>query len=135
MLYVHRMRPLVLNKYHEKTRDLIELGQSVSNGEAEETRQFRFQLRQILEKQMSDHGIHAWICPSAMDEAPLGLESTGSPIMNLPWTCAGLPVLSLPAGKGPQGLPLGLQVIGNFMKDEKMISLGQSIFNMMETHQ
>ncbi|MCZ7669145.1 MAG: hypothetical protein M5U34_19120 [Chloroflexi bacterium] len=29
---------------------------------------------------------------------PAGLESTGDPVMDLPWTYAGLPTLTLPAG-------------------------------------
>jgi Asp-tRNA(Asn)/Glu-tRNA(Gln) amidotransferase A subunit family amidase len=42
--------------------------------------------------------------------------------MNLPWTHAGLPVVSLPAGSGPGGLPLGLQLAGGFDLDERLIA-------------
>jgi Asp-tRNA(Asn)/Glu-tRNA(Gln) amidotransferase A subunit family amidase len=41
--------------------------------------------------------------------------------MNLPWTQAGLPALSLPAGKNEEELPLGLQVVGNWYKDESLL--------------
>jgi Asp-tRNA(Asn)/Glu-tRNA(Gln) amidotransferase A subunit family amidase len=41
--------------------------------------------------------------------------------MNLPWTHAGLPTLTLPAGKNKAGLPLGLQLTGRWFGDEKML--------------
>jgi Asp-tRNA(Asn)/Glu-tRNA(Gln) amidotransferase A subunit family amidase len=41
--------------------------------------------------------------------------------MNLPWTQAGLPAVNLPAVKNHQGLPLGLQVGGNWYKDESLL--------------
>ena len=68
-------------------------------------------------------GIDAFVCPSATGEAPKGLDATGRPLMNLPWTHAGLPALSLPAGVGPGGLPLGLQLVGGFGRDERLVSV------------
>lgn len=50
------------------------------------------------------------IAPSAPGEAP-GIETTGEPIFGLLWTLLRLPCLTLPHGRGPSGLPLGLQVI------------------------
>ena len=47
-----------------------------------------------------------------------GLESTGDPVMNLPWTQAGLPVLGLPMDEDDEGMPLGLQLTGAFGADE-----------------
>jgi len=41
--------------------------------------------------------------------------------MNLPWTQAGLPAINLPAGKTQSGLPLGLQVVSNWYKDESLL--------------
>ena len=32
-----------------------------------------------------DHNIDLWISPSTVGPAPKGLESTGDPVMNLPW--------------------------------------------------
>jgi Asp-tRNA(Asn)/Glu-tRNA(Gln) amidotransferase A subunit family amidase len=42
--------------------------------------------------------------------------------MNLPWTHAGLPVISLPAGTGPGGLPMGLQCAGSFDRDDRLVA-------------
>ena len=51
--------------------------------------------------------------------------------MNLPWTHAGLPVLSLPAGKAANGLPLGLQCIAGFMQDEALLTWGRELAEVL----
>jgi Asp-tRNA(Asn)/Glu-tRNA(Gln) amidotransferase A subunit family amidase len=51
-----------------------------------------------------------------------GLDSTGSPIMNLPWTYVGLPAITLPAGLAANKLPLGLQCVGASMADERLLA-------------
>lgn len=55
-------------------------------------------MRLELEDLMRRHSIDLWISPAALGPAPEGIEATGSPAMNLPWTQAGLPTISLPAG-------------------------------------
>jgi amidase len=52
------------------------------------------------------------VAGSALGEAPAGLASTGDPAMNRIWTLLGLPCVSLPAGQGPSGLPVGVQLVG-----------------------
>lgn len=62
---------------------------------------------------------------SALGEAPPGLASTGDPAMNRIWTLLGLPCLSLPAGRGPAGLPVGVQLVGPPGGDELLLGLGR----------
>ncbi len=52
------------------------------------------------------------LTPSAPGEAPEGLASTGDPVFNRVVTMLGFPAISLPAGTGPAGLPLGIQLVG-----------------------
>jgi Asp-tRNA(Asn)/Glu-tRNA(Gln) amidotransferase A subunit family amidase len=52
------------------------------------------------------------LTPSATGEAPLGLETTGNPAFNRIPTLLGLPCLNVPGAVGPEGLPLGLQLVG-----------------------
>jgi Asp-tRNA(Asn)/Glu-tRNA(Gln) amidotransferase A subunit family amidase len=49
---------------------------------------------------------------SAPGEAPQGLDNTGDSVFNRNWTLLGLPCVHLPTAAGPQGLPLGVQLIG-----------------------
>ena len=48
----------------------------------------------------------------AFGEAPEGLGYTGDAEYCAPWTLLGVPAVTLPAGFGKNGLPLGLQIVG-----------------------
>jgi Asp-tRNA(Asn)/Glu-tRNA(Gln) amidotransferase A subunit family amidase len=110
--------------YHWKTAELIERGQRVTEEELAEARSSRLQLRQELMILMAEHDLDLWLSPPALGAAPEGLDSTGDPVMNLPWTHAGLPTLTIPAGFDTAGLPLGLQVTGRWFEDEEMLEWG-----------
>ena len=81
---------------------------------------------------MAQSGIDIWVCPSAPGPAPSGISSTGSPLMNLPWTHAGMPAISLPAGHASNGLPLGLQCVGAYMADESLLEWAASLANIVQ---
>ena len=108
--------------YHPKTVELIERGQSISDETLADTLQSGAQLRDELTTLMDRHQIDLWIAPSAPGAAPKGLDSTGDPVMNLPWTHSGLPSINLPSGVNEEGLPFGLQVIGRWYQDEMLLS-------------
>src|SRR5437016_1927179 len=61
------------------------------------------------------------LAPSAPGEAPKGLGSTGDPRFNAIWTLAWTPCVTLPAGTGRKGLPLGLQLVGPRFGDEALL--------------
>jgi Asp-tRNA(Asn)/Glu-tRNA(Gln) amidotransferase A subunit family amidase len=54
---------------------------------------------------------------SAPGEAPQGIDWTGDPICNALWTALQGPCISLPAGTGTAGLPLGVQLVAPFGAD------------------
>ena len=109
------------NLYSEKFQELIRRGHKTSNNQLQDGLAARDNFRADIRRAFLDHNIDLWITPSTIGPAPRGLESTGDPVMNLPWTQAGLPALNLPAGKSPEGLPLGLQVVGSWYKDESLL--------------
>ena len=61
------------------------------------------------------------LAPSAVGEAPGGLGSTGDARFNGIWTLAWTPCVTLPAGNGVKGLPLGIQLIGPRFRDEALL--------------
>ena len=107
--------------YHDRTKELIEKGLEINVRELAEALAGRVSLRRQLISQMDIKGIDLWISPSARGPADHGLESTGDPTMNLPWTYAGLPAISLPTGRSNGGLPMGLQVVGRWYGDEVLL--------------
>jgi amidase len=66
-------------------------------------------------------GCEAIVTIPAAGEAPEGLANTGDATFCSLWTMAGLPAITLPSGRGPKGLPLGLQVVGRYREDERAL--------------
>ncbi len=62
------------------------------------------------------------LVPSAPGEAPKGVEFTGDPRFNSLWTLAGTPCITLPAGTGDVGLPLGIQLVAKRYADDRLMS-------------
>lgn len=108
--------------YRPRTMEVIEIGRTVPAEELAAGRANIARLRAELEAAMDAAGIDLWVCPAACGPAPAGLHATGDPAMNLPWTHAGLPALTLPAGAADNGLPLGLQLVGRFGADEALLA-------------
>jgi Asp-tRNA(Asn)/Glu-tRNA(Gln) amidotransferase A subunit family amidase len=71
------------------------------------------------------HRYDALLTPPARGEAPATLEHTGDPQFCTIWTLCGFPALTLPAGLGPHGLPLGLQIVAGRLQDARLLQVAQ----------
>jgi len=119
--------------YAEKTAELIRRGQTVTDDELERDLDGREELRDVLTALMDEHKIDLWISPPALGAAPRGLGSTGDPVMNVPWSQAGMPAVCLPAGRNATGLPLGLQVSARWWCDESLLSWAADLENALKS--
>ncbi len=108
--------------YREKTAELIERGGALKDDQLALALEGREQLREELLALMEEYGIDAWISPAATGPAPQGIEATGDPTMNLPWTHCGLPTIGLPSGWSSDRLPLGIQLTGKWYGDERVLA-------------
>ncbi len=117
--------------YHPKTVELIQRGQQIQELAYAHALEGRAQLRQELTNLMEAEGIEVWLSPPAPGPAPRGLASTGNPVMNLPWTHAGLPTLTLPAGTHQDGLPMGIQLAAGWYGDEQLLAWAQILNNSL----
>ena len=70
-------------------------------------------------------GLDVLLTPSAPGEAPKGLGWTGDPAFNFIWTSLGVPCVTVPVGTGPNGLPLGVQVVGRAGEDRAVLTWAQ----------
>ena len=74
------------------------------------TRICRAMLPQVFKK------FDVLLAPSSLGEAPAGM-ATGDPLFNRMWTLLHGPVVHVPVGHGPHGLPLGVTVVGDVGSD------------------
>jgi Asp-tRNA(Asn)/Glu-tRNA(Gln) amidotransferase A subunit family amidase len=89
---------------------------------------FRTALRHAERARAAAHqwagGFDAILTLPAPGQAPKGLGSTGDAIFNGLWTMLFMPCLTLPAGAGPDGLPVGIQLVGRRHDDRRLLDLG-----------
>lgn len=62
------------------------------------------------------------LAPSAVGEAPVGLNFTGDPLFCRTWTLLGLPCVHLPFFSGHTGMPVGLQLVGAYGDDHRLLA-------------
>jgi Asp-tRNA(Asn)/Glu-tRNA(Gln) amidotransferase A subunit family amidase len=68
-------------------------------------------------------GIDAVLSPPARGEAPADLTSTGDPACCSLWSLTGFPAISIPIGRGANGLPLGLQIAAPQRADDRLLAV------------
>lgn len=76
--------------------------------------------------QLFDNEADILIAPSAPGEAPLAKEGTGNPVFCRGWTLSGLPCINLNVSSGPNGLPVGVQLIAGPGKDRFLLSAARA---------
>ena len=72
-------------------------------------------------------GLDALIVPAAPGEAPAGLAATGDPVFSRVWTLLGLPCINVPGLLGPQGLPVGLQLVGHRGQERRLLAVAAAL--------
>ncbi len=70
-------------------------------------------------------GFDAMLAPSTLGVPPLGLESTGDPLLCRPFTLLGGPALALPGAWTAEGLPVGLQLLGAAHSDRELLGVAR----------
>jgi Asp-tRNA(Asn)/Glu-tRNA(Gln) amidotransferase A subunit family amidase len=78
-------------------------------------------------------GLDVVLTPSAPGEAPEGLHTTGSAIFQSMWTLLHVPCVAIPVGRGPKGLPVGIQLVGPRMTDMRLLELAQALAPVIYT--
>ena len=84
--------------------------------------------RQLLQGALGD--FDALVVPSATGEAPAGLEATGDPVFNRIWSLLHTPAVHVPTSQGPDGLPIGVQVVGRIGDDARVLACAHWIQNL-----
>jgi Asp-tRNA(Asn)/Glu-tRNA(Gln) amidotransferase A subunit family amidase len=108
------------DRIREPLRAQLERGRGVAAEAYDAAQRAVGECRRRLSDAM--HDFDALVVPSAPGEAPEGLASTGDSVFNRVWTLLHAPCVNVPAGRGPKGLPLGVQVVGRIGDDARVLA-------------
>ncbi len=76
--------------------------------------------RATLDPLLAEHDVV--LAPCVNGEAPKGLDYAGDPSFQALWTLMHTPTLSLPTHHGPNGMPVGIQLVGRRHEDERLLA-------------
>lgn len=86
--------------------------------------------RPLVDKILGEYA--AVLTPSVPDEAPLGLEKTGSAAFCLIWTALHTPVVNIPGFEGTNGMPIGVSLIGPRYTDRHLLAVSKEVGKVFE---
>jgi Asp-tRNA(Asn)/Glu-tRNA(Gln) amidotransferase A subunit family amidase len=110
------------NDFSNRLFEDYEMAMSYSEKDIQIARTLLENLRQKIAEVFSEYDLV--LTPASAGRAPEGLDATGDPIFNRMSTALHLPCLSLPYPQKDDALPLGVQLVGAFEKDDLLISHG-----------
>ncbi|MFP4376446.1 MAG: amidase [Spirochaetales bacterium] len=124
--HVHEAYGQYHGRYSERSLELMTRGSRISAASVSEAKSGRAGIQKRIRDLLAQYDASALLSPSAQGAAPFGIDATGSPVMNLPWTYAGVPTVTVQCGFDG-GLPLGLQIAGAYGEDEELLTLASFI--------
>ena len=86
-------------------------------------------LRRELDGLFADADV--WLTPTVHGEAPKGLPFTGDHRFQSIWTQLHNPAVTLPTHAGPNGLPIGIQLVAPQYQDAKLLTAAQFVFRKL----
>jgi amidase len=115
----------------ERLRKRIEIGRAMRHGEYLTALQLGENCRAQLPLVFQD--IDVLLTPTANGEAPRGLDETGDPGFQAIWTILHTPALTLPTHRGPNGLPVGIQLVAPRYDDRGLFACARWIWQQLGT--
>ena len=106
-----------------RTTETLTTAVHITADQYDEVRRRTFEARTRVAELFGD--LDALLVPAAPGEAPARLDMTGDPLFNRTWTLLHLPCLTVPAGRGDAGLPIGVQLVGRLGDDARLLAVAQ----------
>lgn len=107
-----------------------EAGIACSAEQYDEALSIVFNAQNALDAAMGD--VDVLLCPSAPGEAPKGLSATGNPIFSRMGTALRVPCLSIPGLSGHSSLPIGVQLVGRYKDDRRVLAIGEWLHALLQ---
>jgi len=107
------------NRLSPRLNALIDEGLGISDSDLARGLEKKEKLARELDAFLS--AFDGVITPPALGEAPADLTQTGDPAFCTIWSLCGVPAVTIPTGRGPAGLPLGLQLVAPRLVDDRLL--------------
>jgi Asp-tRNA(Asn)/Glu-tRNA(Gln) amidotransferase A subunit family amidase len=120
---LEQVQRLHREKLSPRLNALIDEGLRIPEEALDLARETGRTLRGELDRFLND--VDGLITPPTPGEAPADLGQTGDPAFCTIWTLCDVPAITIPTGRGPRGLPLGLQIVGRRFHDDGLLSMAQ----------
>jgi Asp-tRNA(Asn)/Glu-tRNA(Gln) amidotransferase A subunit family amidase len=127
-----RSRALAFEWTHHKDRLGVRLRDEIERGLAVTVEAYVAALqrgtvfRHLIDEVMAP--FDAVLGPTADGAAPAGLATTGNPRFQAFWTILRLPTLTLPTHMAPDGLPVGIQLIGHRYREQALLGVAEWVW-------
>ncbi|MEM7196822.1 MAG: amidase [Pseudomonadota bacterium] len=111
---------------------MMDIGKEIEDDRYDQARFQRASCQEELAAIFSE--FDAILTPSACAEAPRGFATTGDPCFCTIWSLAGVPSINLPVGLGGNNLPIGLQLVGAYEQEAKLLQSADWVLQQFPQH-
>jgi Asp-tRNA(Asn)/Glu-tRNA(Gln) amidotransferase A subunit family amidase len=132
-------RAACMTHFWERQREKLspQMGRYIETGQKIPTEEYIAGLRRLDECRallaaVFEH-YDVLLVPCVPGEAPKGLTSTGDPSLQAIWTALHTPTMTLPSHRGPNNLPVGIQLVGQRHDDDRLIACARWIWQRIGT--
>jgi len=94
----------------------------------------RAELRELIEKTMESYRLDALLYPTIGELQVYTGESQAGSNCSISAN-SGLPAISIPAGFSANDLPVGMELLGTFLNDTRLVSIAYQIENLLQVRQ
>ncbi|MCC6532371.1 MAG: amidase [Burkholderiales bacterium] len=112
-------------RLHQEFRDMVENRQAISAPMMVAAYDLAAECARSFDALFGE--IDVVVAPAAPGEAPQGLHTTGEWVFNAMFTIMHVPCLAIPCIRGPQGLPVGIQLAGPRFSDARLLAIGAAV--------
>lgn len=110
-------------------QDTVERGLALGHAEYVNALRLAEDCRALLPRLFG--GIDVLLTPTVDGEAPVGIDDTGSPRFQSLWTMLHVPTMTLPTHKGPNDLPVGIQLVAPYRADDHLFSCADWVWSVL----
>ncbi len=110
---------------HPDIRDEVENAKGLSAAALRWAYDYLGRARIAVDEALTD--FDAWLTPAVPGEAPSGLEDTGLATFNRLWTALHVPCVTIPGFTGPDGLPVGIQLVARRYEDQALLETARVV--------